>query len=88
DMGDFKKNKWKSLGYGFITFIIPFILGYLGGTYILKFPFLTSILFASLFSSQTLITYTMVSSVTTSVITVPPTVMFTALFFAMPMLLT
>lgn len=61
DLGDFKKNKWKSLLYGCITFIIPFILGYLGGLYILHFSNMTSILFASLFSSQTLITYPMVS---------------------------
>ena len=61
DLGEFKKNKWKSLGYGFITFIFPFVLGYLGAYYLLNFNILTSVLFASLFSSQTLITYPMVS---------------------------
>ncbi|MDM1555758.1 cation:proton antiporter [Chryseobacterium indologenes] len=61
DMGDFKKNKWKSLGYGAYAFIFPFILGYLGAYYLLEFSTLTSVLFASLFSSQTLITYPLVS---------------------------
>lgn len=61
DMGDFKKNKWKSLGFGVYTFIIPFVLGYLGGFYLLKFNVLTSVLFASLFSSHTLIAYPLVS---------------------------
>lgn len=61
DMGDFKKNKWKSLGYGAYAFIFPFILGFLGSYYLLGFSSLTSVLFASLFSSQTLITYPLVS---------------------------
>ncbi|MBK1897452.1 cation:proton antiporter [Chryseobacterium paridis] len=61
DMGDFKKNKWKSLGYGGYAFIFPFILGYLGAYYLLGFSTLTSVLFASLFSSQTLITYPLIS---------------------------
>ncbi|MCY0969197.1 cation:proton antiporter [Chryseobacterium wangxinyae] len=61
DLGDFKKNKWKSLGYGGYAFIFPFVLGYLGAYYLLGFSVLTSVLFASLFSSQTLITYPLVS---------------------------
>lgn len=61
DMGDFKKNKWKSLTFGLYTFIVPFVLGYLGGIYILNFSVLTSVLFASLFSSHTLIAYPLVS---------------------------
>lgn len=61
DMGDFKKNKWKSLTFGIYTFTVPFVLGYLGGHYILHFSMLTSILFASLFSSHTLIAYPLVS---------------------------
>jgi Kef-type K+ transport system membrane component KefB len=61
DMGDFKKNKWKSLTFGLFTFLVPFILGYLGGYYILNFSVLTSVLFASLFSSHTLIAYPLIS---------------------------
>lgn len=61
DMGDFKKNKWKSLTFGIYTFVVPFVLGYLGAYYILDFSVLTSVLFASLFSSHTLIAYPLVS---------------------------
>lgn len=61
DMGDFKKNKWKSLTFGIYTFVVPFILGFLGGYYLLHFNILTSVLFASLFSSHTLIAYPLVS---------------------------
>ncbi|MFD2744490.1 MULTISPECIES: cation:proton antiporter [Sphingobacterium] len=62
DMGDFKKNKWKSITFSIYTFAVPFGLGLLGGYYILGFSLLTSILFASLFSSHTLIVYPLVSS--------------------------
>ncbi|WP_336690390.1 MULTISPECIES: cation:proton antiporter [unclassified Chryseobacterium] len=61
DMGDFKKNKWKSLTFGIYTFTVPFVLGYFGAYYILHFSVLTSVLFASLFSSHTLIAYPLVS---------------------------
>lgn len=62
NMGDFKKNKWKSITFSLYTFAAPFILGFVGGYYVLQFSILTSILFASLFSSHTLIVYPMVSS--------------------------
>ena len=61
DMGDFKKNKWKSITFSIYTFAVPFVLGFMGGYYILNFSILTSVLFASLFSSHTLIVYPMVS---------------------------
>ncbi|WP_427874445.1 cation:proton antiporter [Flavobacterium sp. MMS24-S5] len=61
DMEDFKKNKWKSITFSLYTFIVPFALGLIGGYYILRFSLLSSVLFASLFSSHTLIVYPMVS---------------------------
>ncbi len=61
DMGDFKKNKWKSITFSVYTFAVPFLLGFIGGYYICGFSLLTSILFASLFSSHTLIAYPLVS---------------------------
>lgn len=61
DLGDFKKNKWKSITFSVYTFIAPFVLGFLGGYYVLHFSLLTSVLFASLFSSHTLIAYPLVS---------------------------
>lgn len=61
DMGDFKKNKWKSITFALYTFAFPFVLGLIGGYYILDFSLPTSILFASLFSSHTLIVYPLIS---------------------------
>lgn len=61
DMGDFKKNKWKSITFSLYTFIVPFVLGLIGGYYVLHFSILTTVLFASLFSSHTLIVYPMIS---------------------------
>lgn len=61
DMADFKKNKWKSLGFGMYTFAIPLVMGFTAGHYLLDFSWLTSFLFASLFSSHTLISYPLVS---------------------------
>lgn len=61
DMGEFKKNKWKSLTFGIYTFLIPFTLGYIGGRFLLQYSLFTAILFASLFSSHTLIAYPLVS---------------------------
>ena len=63
DMGDFKKNKWKSLTFGIYTFLVPFALGFAGAYYLLDFNILTSVLFASLFSSHTLIAYPLVSKI-------------------------
>lgn len=61
DMGDFKKNKWKSLTFGIYTFTLPLVLGYFAGVYLLGFSSITALLFASLFSSHTLIAYPLVS---------------------------
>ncbi len=61
DMAEFKKNKWKSLAFGGYTFIIPFVLGIAAAHFMLNFNWLTSFLFASLFSSHTLIAYPLVS---------------------------
>lgn len=61
DMGDFNKNKWKSLTFGLFTFAIPLGAGYLAAYYLLGYSQVTSLLFASLFSSHTLIAYPLVS---------------------------
>ena len=61
DLGDFKKNKWKSLTFGMYTFLVPMALGTLVGLYVLIFSMLTSILLASMFASHTLIAYPIIS---------------------------
>ncbi|WP_233701982.1 cation:proton antiporter [Kaistella palustris] len=61
DLAEFKKNKWKSLGFGGYTFVIPFVIGISAAHFILHYNWLTSFLFASIFSSHTLISYPIVS---------------------------
>ena len=61
DLGDFKKNKWKSLTFGMYTFLIPMALGTLVGLYVLNFSMLTSVLLARMFASHTLIAYPIIS---------------------------
>ena len=61
DLAEFKKNKWKSIGFGFYTFAIPFVMGVMTSHFLFDFPWLTSIVFASIFSSHTLISYPIVS---------------------------
>ena len=61
DLNDFKKNSNKSLVFGLFTFCVPLTLGFLISHYLLHFSLLSSILFGSIFSSHTLITYPIVS---------------------------
>jgi Kef-type K+ transport system membrane component KefB len=61
DINDFKKNINKSIVFGLFTFIIPMVLGTLSGLFILKFSLVTSVLLASMYASNTLITYPIVS---------------------------
>jgi len=61
DLADFKKNKNKSIVFGMFTFLIPMILGFFAGYYILKFSILSSILLASMFASHTLLVYPIIS---------------------------
>lgn len=61
DLIEFKKNKWKSITFGLYTFSIPFILGIISSHFIFNFSWLTAIVFASIFSSHTLISYPIVS---------------------------
>ncbi len=62
DLTEFKKNKWKSIGFGLFTFSIPLLFGVLSGVYLLGYPMIVAVLFASLFSSHTLISYPLVSA--------------------------
>lgn len=61
NISEVKKNKHHSLLFGFFTFIIPLILGTISGFYILRLNILQSVLFASMFSSHTLLTFPLVS---------------------------
>lgn len=61
DLNEFSKNKNKSLGFGFYTFIIPLLIGFPILYYLLDYDFNTSFLTASMFSTHTLVTYPIVS---------------------------
>jgi len=61
DIVQFKKNSGKSVIFGLYTFIIPMITGFCSAHYLLDFTIPTSILFASMLASHTLIAYPIVS---------------------------
>ncbi len=61
DMAEFKKNTYKSIVFGFFTFIIPLSLGYFLCRYFLGFDFTASLLVSSMFSTHTLVAYPLAS---------------------------
>ncbi|MCO5240007.1 MAG: cation:proton antiporter [Chitinophagaceae bacterium] len=61
DMTEFKKNRYKSLVFGFFTFIIPLGLGFLLCHYFLHFNFMASLLVSSMFATHTLVAYPLAS---------------------------
>lgn len=61
DLESMKKSKFKFIFFGFITFLIPFILTYYSSLYLLKLAPLASLLTACIMSSHTLIAYPIVS---------------------------
>jgi len=61
DLQDFKKNKNKSLVFGLLTFLFPFLSGYLAGRYILDFSMVSSILLGLLMAPHTMLAYPIAS---------------------------
>lgn len=61
DLVEFNKNKFRSMLFGIYTFCLPMILGMVGGYYILGYSLTTSILFASMMASHTLLAYPIAS---------------------------
>lgn len=61
DLNEFKKNKYKSITFGFLTFSIPMFIGTVVFHYFLHYSIVSSLLIASMFASHTLVTYPMVS---------------------------
>lgn len=62
DMGEFRKNRHRSLIFGSFTFFIPLILGYFVCTYVLHFNFIATALVSSMFATHTLVAYPLASS--------------------------
>jgi len=58
ELSRFRKH---GIVFGILTFIIPLFLGLLITYYILKMPFKTALLFSSIFSTHTLISYPIIS---------------------------
>lgn len=61
DLYDYRKNRNKSIVFGLLTFIIPFGVGIVVSYYFLQYNALSSVLLASMFSTQTLVAYPIVS---------------------------
>lgn len=61
DMGSVSHYGRRGLQFGLLTFVIPFVLGYLAVAHLLDFGTETSLLLACIFSSHTLVAYPIVS---------------------------
>lgn len=61
DLGEFIKNKNKSIVFGILTFLLPITFGFPVCYYLLDYSVATSFLTASMFATHTLIAYPIVS---------------------------
>ncbi|MDR3236700.1 MAG: cation:proton antiporter [Prevotellaceae bacterium] len=61
DRSDFKKNSGKSVVFGLLTFLYPMTLGTAVGHYVLGFSWISSVLFAGMMASHTLVSYPVIS---------------------------
>ena len=61
DLMGFKRNLSKGVQFGALTTIIPFIVGYVTGYYILHYSISASLLLACIFASHTIVSYPIVA---------------------------
>lgn len=61
DLNDFNHNRNKSMVFGLYTFLIPITLGIITGLFFLNFSVPSSIVLASMFASNTLLAYPIVT---------------------------
>lgn len=61
DMDEFRTQRWRSVGFGILSFGIPLMLGYPVCRYLMNYSPLQSLLIASLFSTHTLVSYPLAS---------------------------
>src|SRR5690606_9271763 len=61
DLTVFNKHKYKSLIFGFFTFLFPMVIGFPVCYYLLGYEFNSSLLIASMFATHTLIAYPIVN---------------------------
>ncbi|MDO4162853.1 MAG: cation:proton antiporter [Bacteroides sp.] len=60
NMADFKKNRSKAVVLGGLAFIIPIALGFVANITLLKYSVITSVLLASMYASNTQVSYPIV----------------------------
>ena len=60
DMGNFARHGRRGILFGFLTFLLPFVIGLPVGRYVLHYSWLTALLMACIFSSHTLVSYPIV----------------------------
>src|SRR3954471_20614629 len=51
DIEEFKKNRFSSLVFGLFTFLMPMVLGFFAGYYVLRFSMASSLLLAAMLAS-------------------------------------
>jgi Kef-type K+ transport system membrane component KefB len=61
DMKDFKANQNRSITFGALTFLVPICTGFIITYYVFDYPFKGALLFASMFSTHTLVSYPIVN---------------------------
>lgn len=57
DMDEFRLQRWRSVGFGLLSFGFPLLIGYPVCRFLLHYGSLQSLLIASLFSTHTLVSY-------------------------------
>ena len=60
NLNDLKENKFKALGLGLLCFSIPIVIGFAINTVVLQYGIATSILLASMYASNTQVSYPIV----------------------------
>ena len=61
ELEEFKKKKYKSFTFGFLTFSIPILIGFPVCYWLFGYPLIASLLTASMFATHTLVAYPIVS---------------------------
>lgn len=61
DVEGVRRNKYRMLGFGLITFVIPLALVYVGSVSILRYSVMSSLLLGCIMASNTLVAYPIVS---------------------------
>ena len=61
DMGEFIRNRHRSIVFGILTFMIPMTIGFVVCYYLLNYNIATSLLTTSMFATHTLVTYPIIN---------------------------